>query len=71
MTSFSKWDLTKEITAWKVSNYRVFSGPYFATFGLYQSGTTGSIIQKLTRIQADYAECLSRKFVFGAFYTFK
>ena len=71
MTSFSKWGLTKEITLWKVSNYRVFSGPYFATFGLYQSGTTGSIIQKLTRIQADYAECLSRKFVFGAFYTFK
>ena len=35
------------------------------------SGTTGSIMQKLTRIQTGYAECLSRKFVFEAFHTFK
>ena len=35
------------------------------------SGTTGSIMQKLTRIQTGYAECFSRKFVFEAFHTFK
>ena len=28
-------------------------------------------MQKLTRIQTGYAECLLRKFVFEAFHTFK
>ena len=28
------WELTKKCTAWKVSKYRLFSGPYFPVFGL-------------------------------------
>ena len=49
------------VTAWKVSKYGVFSGPYFPVFGL------NTVIYGLNlRIQSEYWKIRTRKnFVFG------
>ena len=49
-------------TAWKVSKYRVFSGPYFPVFGL------NTEIYSNLRIQSEYRKIRIRKnSVFGRF----
>ena len=50
-------------TAWKVSKYRVFSGPYFPVFGL-----NTEIYSVILRIQSEYRKIRTRKnSVFGYF----
>ena len=44
------------ITAWKVSKYRVFSGPYFPVFGL-----NTEIYGVNLRIQSKYGKIRTRK----------
>ena len=55
------WFLRGNCTAWKVSRYRVFSGPYFPAFGL----NTESYLVSL-RIQSESGKMWTRKnSVFG------
>ena len=50
------WWLLLSITAWKVSKYGVFSGPYFPAFGLNMERTGVSL-----RIQAESGKILTKK----------
>ena len=53
----------KSFTAWKVSKYGVFSGPYFPAFGLNMERYSVSL-----RIQSECGKIRTRKnFVFGHF----
>ena len=60
------WDsmtFLKFYTAWKVSKYGVFSGPYFPVFGM-----NTEIYGVDLRIQSEYRKIRARKnFVFGHF----
>ena len=52
----SSWDPLVPVTAWKVSKYGVFSGPYFPVFGL-----NTEIYSINLRIQPKYGEIRTRK----------
>ena len=55
-------EMHKHTTAWKVSKYRVFSGPYFPV-----SGLNTKIYEGYFRI-TEYGETRTRKnFIFGHF----
>ena len=56
------WD-TNQSTVWKVSQYRIFSGPYFPAFGLYAERYSVSL-----HIQSEYRKIRTRKnSLFGHF----
>ena len=57
------WELTFVVTAWKVSKYGFFSGPYFPAFGLNTVKYSVSL-----RIQSECGKIQARKnSVFGYF----
>ena len=57
------WKSRDTITAWKVSKYGDFSGPYFAVFGLNME-----IYRVNLRIHSKYRKVQTRKnYVFGQF----
>ena len=58
---FTNWNLRLTYTAWKVSKYGVFSGPYFPAFGLNTERYEISL-----RIQSECGKIQTRKnSVFG------
>ena len=61
--NFQKFRIAIGTTAWKVSKYEVFSGPYFPIFGL-----NTEIYGVNLRIQSEYRKIRTRKnSVFGHF----